>query len=164
MRMYVDEPWSDPTALCIDHACARGRAEIRSDGFDRAVRDQHIRAFEPRAGAREHGRAANQRRRCSAGAVRGRIRVDWLGRDGHGFGLFLFSVLLRRARACGGEDGAAEKVADSVHSLLSRWRSREGAEFSTTSTLVAAADTFVLEQPALALEPAAVAGQRTVGA
>ncbi len=108
MRVHVDEPGRDPAALCIDHARAGRRTEIRSDGFDLAVRDQHIRAIEPRAGAREHGRAANQRRRCRAGAVRGRIRVDGLGRDGRGFGFFLFSVLLRRARACTGKDGAAD--------------------------------------------------------
>src|SRR5687768_12028572 len=46
--------------------------------------------------------------------------------------------------------------------LLSRSRFTGAAEFSTTSMFVAAADTFVLEQPALALEPATVAGQRAV--
>src|SRR5688572_7818415 len=47
--------------------------------------------------------------------------------------------------------------------LLSRSRFTGAAESSTTSMFVDAADTFVLEQPALALEPAAVTGQRAVG-
>jgi hypothetical protein len=55
------KPGVTSDAASIDARTGRC-VEILADRFDLAVRDQHVGVVESRAGAGEHGRAANQRR------------------------------------------------------------------------------------------------------
>ena len=50
VRMDIDQSGCHPLAIRVDYARSGRCIQVLADGFDAAVRDQHIRAIESRAG------------------------------------------------------------------------------------------------------------------
>ena len=121
-------------------------------------RDQHVAVIDARAGAGEHGRAANQvSAPCRPGKSMYTVRVSGGDRLGVCASASLLGGSRRRHMRTAQQSGER-----SVHVVLSRSRNTGGREIYQISLLCAA--DFVIEQPALAVQPAAVAGERAVGA